>query len=266
MNKTLFKATLKQNYKLLLIFFAILMMYYTIIISIYDPTRMDAWDAMLELFPEEIIKAMGFEILEGSFVGFIAGYYYGFIMLLFPLIYVCIAAYRSIAKYVDNGSMAFLLATPNTRQKIAITQGLYLLCSTLFLIVLVALMGGIVTEAMFPGELEVGRYMLLNLGVLLLFSALSGIGFFASCLFNEAKYALGFGVGVPVFFFVVDMLAGVSEDLSILRFATIYSLFDAKTLINPNINLVLHFGLLIAISVILYISGIVVFKRKNMHL
>ena len=63
MSIALLKHTVRKNWLLWLIFFAVLTMYLTIMIAMYDPEDMESITSMLELFPEDMMKAMGFSQL-----------------------------------------------------------------------------------------------------------------------------------------------------------------------------------------------------------
>ncbi len=266
MNWTLFKASLKANYKVLIIIFLILLMYSSIIIGMYDPASMDAWDAMLSLMPESLLRAMNFTMDEASFLGYIAGYYYGFIIIMFPLIYIAIMGQRMIARFVDTGSMSFLLATPNTRVKVATTQAVYLLISTMVLLLLTALMVMLFGVSMFPGELSIGRFIVLNLNVMALFVLLSGIAFLASAMFNEVRLAVTVGAGVPFGFFIIEMLSGVSDDLSFLKYFTAFTLFNTSKILASDAIVWLHMGILVILGLGCYSLGIYIFHKKDLHI
>jgi ABC-2 type transport system permease protein len=261
----LFRTTVKSNYVIWFIFAAILMMYFSIIATMYDPEAMDSMEAMLEALPPQLVEAMNFSIIAPSLLGFLAGYFYGFLILFFPLIYMVIMADRMIAKHVDNGSMAFLLSTPNSRAKIAFTQAVFLVGSLTLLIGFVTVIGILVSETMFAGELEVGRFILLNVGAALLYFALSGIGFLASCLFNQSRYSLALGGGVPVLFFLANLLAGADEQLSGLKYGTLLTLFDPTAIVTGG-TVWPAFGTLAAIGLVLYGGAMLVFSRKDLPL
>jgi ABC-2 type transport system permease protein len=261
----LFRTTIKSNYVIWLIFAALLTMYFSIIATMYDPEALDSMEAMLAALPPEMVDAMSFNIIAPSLLGFLAGYFYGFLMLFFPLIYMVIMADRMIAKHVDNGSMAFLLSTPNSRAKIALTQAVFLVGSLIVMIGFVTLIGILVGEAMFAGELETGRFILLNVGAALLYFALSGIGFLASCLFNLSKHSLALGGGIPVLFFLANMLAGTGEQLSGLKYATLLTLFDPTAIVTGG-SVLPAFTALAVIGLALYAGAIFIFSRKDLPL
>jgi beta-exotoxin I transport system permease protein len=262
----LLKSTIRSQYLIFLIFAAILALYLAIIASMFDPESIEAFDAMLATLPKEIVSAMHFSIHETSLIGFLAGYFYGFLILLFLLIYTAITANHVIASYVDSGSMAFLLSTPNPRWKIALTQAVYLEGSVALLIVFTMLVGIAVSQAMFPGALDIGRFALLNLGTLLLYFALSAIGFFASCMFNETRRSLALGAGLPVLFLLMKLTSGVSEGLAPIGWASLMGLFDPAAIIAGADSVLPSFLALLLIGAALYGAGIMVFTKKDLPL
>jgi ABC-2 type transport system permease protein len=264
MNIALLRSTLKANYKLWLIMLMVMLMYSTIIISMFDPASMAGWEAILEMMPQEILRAMGFEFVDPTFLGYMAGYYYGFIIIMFPLIYVSIMGQRSIAMYVDNGSMSFLLATPNSRKVIASTQGFYMLMSTVALLIIVALSIFIIGISAYPGDIDFVKFLMLNLNVIGLFVLISGISFLASCIFNETRSAAGFGAGIPIGFYVIHMLANAADDLSFFRFFTIFSLFDTDRILELDPLIYVQMITMYVFGIALYLIGIKIFVKKDL--
>jgi ABC-2 type transport system permease protein len=266
MNKALLKTTFKSNYIMLIIFFLVLLMYSSIIIGMFDPDNLNAWDSILELYSQEMLNAMGFQLIEASLFGFIAGYLYGFIMLMFPMIYIIILGPRMIVRYVDSGSMSFLLSTPNTRQKIAVTQAFYMSVSIIGLIVIINLVNLVFSELMFPKQMNLYSYFLLNLNLIALLSLLGAISFLSSCLFNDSRLASGVGSGIPIGFFAINMLSNVSEDLNFLKYFTVFSLFDSNHAAIQSNRVYLNVAILLISSLVLYFIGISIFKKKDLHI
>jgi len=266
MNSTLLKMDVKTNYKIWLLFLAIMLLYVTMIVSIYDPNNIDAFAAMLSMFPPELMDALNFSISDPSLVGFISGYLYGFIMIIFPMIYVIIVGNRMIAKYVDSGSMAYLLSTPNPRKKIALTQAVFLFTSVTLLIITISVIGFGITAIFFPGILDIQKYVIINLGLIGYYALISSISFFASCLFNETRYSLSIGAGIPIAFFVINMLSGASPDLRFFKYFTALSFYDSNQWLEMG-NIV-WIGMLVFLSgaMILYTIGIRIFMKKDLPL
>lgn len=264
-SKPLLKATIKQNYMVFIIILAVLMLYLPIIILMYDPATQDSLNDILKLLPQGLVSAMGYDNLGVTLMDFIGGYFYGFLILLLPGIYTIIICNRCIASHVDKGSMAYLLSTPNRRTKIAITQALFIIASTTLMIALITLAGILYSNILFPGELDISGFLLLNLGALLLYYAVTGIGFFASCLFNDTKNSLLVGAGFPVAFLVLQMISDAGEKARFLKYFTLFTLFDPDEIIRGG-NFLPQFIALFIIFLVMYGLGIYVFDKKDLPL
>lgn len=266
MSLSLFKATAKSNWVIFLIFFAVLLMYMVVMLGMYDPETMDAMNLYVEALPQGMMEAFGYNIPVTNLITFMAVYFYGFLVIMFPLIYCIILANRLVAVLVDRGSMAYLLATPNTRAKIVTTQGLYLAFSISLLLALTAAVGIAFSETMFPGEMDISAFIKLNLVTIMLTLAISSICFFFSCIFNESKYSLAFGGGIPILFFIINMLKNIGGNNEWLKYLTLYTLFDANAIVTGEQELIAVCLPLAAITIVLYSLGVLVFSRRNLYL
>lgn len=265
-NFVLFMKALKSNYKLILIFMGVLAMYMSIIIGMYDPEDLDILNqlASLKLSPE-LLNAMGFTLMDTSLIGFISSYFYGFLMLAFPMICYIILGNKIVASLVDKGSMASILATPNTRISVALTQGVFLLTTITGLIEFVFIWGIFYCSANLSGMLDIKAFILLNIGVLLLHYAISGICFFSSCLFNESRNSLMLGAGVPIAFLLLQMLSNANKEIEVFRLLTIFSLFQPTKLIAGE-NILPQIISLVSITIVLYLGGVIAFNKKDLPL
>lgn len=265
MSMTLFKADLKKNWLILVIFFGVLTMYLAVMVSMFDPNDMDAIMEMVKLFPEDLMKAMGFSSLATSLTGYLASWLYGLLMFGFPMVYCIILGNRLVAKMVDNGSFAYLLSTPNSRIKVITTQGIYALLSVAVLFAALFGVGVFVSNSMYPGELDVAAFLNLNVTTMLVNMTVMMISFFFSCLFNDSKKSLGFGAGIPILFLLMNMLGGASEKSEALKSFSIYGLYEPVSLINGaevwGIN-ILYVGL----TVVLFAAGVLIFNKKQLPL
>lgn len=266
MNMTLFKTTLRSNYKLFIIFSAVLSMYMMIMIGMYDPDSVKGMEAMLNTMPDELIKAFNFSIIDSSLLGSVAGMFYGFLIFAFPLVFCIITGNRMIAKHNDKGSMSCILATPITRQSVAVTQALYFIISTIGLILITTLVGILASAALFPDKLDAGRFIFLNLIALLLILAESGICFLLSCIFDTSGKALSYSGGILVGFLLMNMLAGIGDKISWLKNFSLYGIFDAAKIIDYENSTWIVSIVYLLIIVLTYLGGIVIFKKRNLAL
>ena len=261
-SNTLLKKEFKSNYKILLIFIAVLTMYEVIIVSMFNPELGETLDAFAKAMPE-IMSAFGMANTGSTLTEFLSNYLYGFLLLVFPMILEIILANKLVAKYVDTGSMAYLLSTPNSRKKIVITQGLFV--NIVILILYVTILGIICSEVMFPGDLDIERFILINMSVLSIHIAISGICFFASCISNDMKLAYSIGAGVPIAFYIIQMLVNMGGKLEKLKYFTLFTLFEPNNIATGNY----HIEFLIAafiIGIVFYILGILLFSKRDLPL
>jgi ABC-2 type transport system permease protein len=248
---------------------AVLILYAAVIVSMYDPSLKATLDSYIQMMPE-IMKAAGMSSYTTNLTGFVSNYMYGFLLLVFPMIFSIICANRLLALLVDRGSISYLLASPVKRITIAFTQ-MKVLCTGIFtMIFLFTLIIGAICEASFPGELDIAKFMLLNIGILCLQLFIGGICFLSSCICNSTKYSLAFGAGIPLFEYVLQMAINMNNNISGLKYATFFTLFNAEALggttdAAPETWAIVALGTLFLGAAALFSAGITVFCKKDLH-
>lgn len=261
--KTLFWYEWKRSLKLLIIFILVLTMYTTIIIQMYDPKMMETLDNFYKIMPE-IMAAVGMTPGSVSLLGFMVSYLYGFIYLIFPMIFTIIKANGLIASYVDKGTMVSLLAAPVSRKKVVLTQLFVLLVNLICLFAYTTILEIILCQSMFPKEFIVKDLIALNACLFSLHLAIAGICFLASCWFNDMRYSLLVGAGIPLLMYIIQMLANVSNNLKNLQYLTIFSLFNGSGILQHEKEAMLGGILLLGLAIILFIGGCIRFCKKDM--
>ncbi|MDR1565459.1 MAG: ABC transporter permease subunit [Oscillospiraceae bacterium] len=114
-------------------------------------------------------------------------------------------------------------------------------------------------------DFSVKDYLLLNLGAFLLMFAIAGISFLFSCVFNLSKNSLMLGAGIPVAFFIFQIMSQVGSSLENFKYLSLNTLFDPGT-ITGNGTFWPQFAILAVLGVVLYTLGITVFKKKDLPL
>ena len=133
MNLTLYRREMRGSIRLLLIFGAVMTLYISIIISMYDPEMMKTLDNFAEVMPD-LMVSVGMKAHASNLLGFMVSYLYGFILLIFPMVFSILRGNALIARYVDKGSMLSLVAAPVKRRTIAFTQMSVLISGIVLLI------------------------------------------------------------------------------------------------------------------------------------
>ena len=264
-NAALYRRELKKSWKTLLIFSLISTLYVVIIISMYDSAMQDTLDNFIRLMPG-LMEAVGMRAGTKGLLGYMSSYLYGFILIVFPMVFSMMTANRLIARYVEQGSMASLVAAPVKRSKIALTQMFTLLTGIIFLVVYITLLELVVAESNFPGELDRGKLLIMNGGLLALHLFIGALAFFFSCLFSDTKYSIAFGSGIPAVMFIIKMLANVGGVAKNFKYATFFSLYAPDDLILQSSSAWWGILALALGSVILFIAAVGIFSRKDLHI
>ncbi|HOP10130.1 MAG TPA: ABC transporter permease subunit [Oscillospiraceae bacterium] len=264
-NATLYRREIKGSWKLFVIFAAVLTMYIVMIVGMYNPELSDMLDEFAQVMPD-LMNAVGMKGDTSTLLGFMATYLYGMLFSVFPMVFSIIRANALIAKYVDRGSMVALLAAPVKRKTVAFTQMAVLGTCIVALVAYITAMQLIAAQAQFPGELDIGKLLLMNAGLLCLQLFIGGICFFASCLFSDAKYSVAVGAGVPVLMYVIRMLANMGGDLEKAKYLTFFTLFNSDKILAGDQSAVIEMLILLAGAVVLFIAGITVFSKKDLHI
>ena len=265
MNLALYKREMKGSIKLLLIFGAIITMYVSIIISMYDPDLMKTLNSFAEAMPE-LMASVGMKADAATLIGFMVSYLYGFILLIFPMLFCILRGNALIAKYVDKGSMSLLIAAPVKRRAVAFTQMTALISGIVLLVLYSTILELICAESGFPGELDIAELFLLNGGLLCLHLFIGGVCFLSSCIFSDTKYSLAFGAGIPIFMYVLQMLANVGGDAEKAKYFTFFTLFNPDGIIAGEREAAVGILILFAGAVICFAAGMMIFDRKDLQI
>ncbi|WP_303871239.1 hypothetical protein [Acetobacterium wieringae] len=264
MSIPLFLKNIKNNTFLLMVFAALMSIYLAVIIYIYDPNGIGAMVDMMSILPTKLVNALGFGTIDSGLTGFIASLFYGFLIYLFPMVYCIILANRLVAKWVYEGSFTSLLCTPNSRIKIIVTQGIYLLASIGVLFTILFMVGYGMSEHFFPGMLDVKVFLKLNIGACLMTMTIGMFCFFFSCLFNSTKPALFFGALIPVSFFILNTLSKLSERTAFLGKFSLYNAFDGLAIVTGQSSISLISGGFAVFIGLLFAAAVGVFTLKRL--
>ncbi|MDO5402665.1 MAG: ABC transporter permease subunit [Eubacteriales bacterium] len=263
MNFTLYKREWKNNWILLLLFAAVLTMYACMIVSMFDPKMEDSLSIMSESMPE-IFAAFGMADVGKTLLEFVTGYLYGMLLIAFPAVYIIILSNRLVARYVDNGSMAYILAVPSKRGRIIFTQAVFSISS---LLVLLAYVAGVIiacSQFMFYGEMELAAFLKLNAGLFGLWIMLGGVCFLFSCIFNDTKWSAGLSTAFVVYSLLVQMVSQVGDKFENLKYITPLTMFQSDAFAAGNSEAWLGCIVMYIIGAVCYTAGIIVFTKRDL--
>jgi ABC-2 type transport system permease protein len=264
-NLALYKKELKRNLMIFLIFFGLIMLYGIIVSALFDPSVENlGWMQMLQEMYPELLDFIGFNVAHlTDYQYFVSGYLYGMLFLLFGLLYANILSNRLIFRYIDRGSIAFLLTTPNSRTKVITTQikvlGTYTFIMTMSMYLILSISG----EVFNPTYVDFGKLLYLNFSFFLFLCFIGALMFLCHSLF-DGKTALGLGMGIPVVFFFLKLISNLGDQYKIVTYLTPFSLFDPIRCINYDGLSFLFNGILIILTAALYFITIHFFKKRDL--
>lgn len=114
-------------------------------------------------------------------------------------------------------------------------------------------------------QFDTSGYLMLNLGCFLLMFALSSISFMFSCIFSLSKNSLAFGAGIPVAFFIFQIISKTGDTMETFKYLSLNTLYNTDAIITGG-EYGIQFMALAGIGIVLYIIGMAAFKRKDLPL
>lgn len=227
-------------------------------------------DSMQDMFAD-----MGDQDMYTLIVGNV---YFKIIGLLFSIVYVILVALNLIAGQVDFGSMAYILSTGTKRNTVIFKQSVFFITSTTLLFVVSSIVSLIVFHIYPPSFSPVTPWTLLlfNLGGLSVTLTLGAIMFMASAIFNRSKHAMALGGGVAVLTLVFTILGMFGSDAmpqmmrmnssSFFNYLSLDTLVDFNSMVRGTTDFIWKLGILVAVSLVSYIIGMTVFRKKDLPL
>jgi ABC-2 type transport system permease protein len=255
----LLKQIVKSNFKLFIVLTGVACVLLLIILIVFTPSTMESIAASSGNMPFNPLGNIS------TLIDFLANQYFGMMALILPMIYVIAVGNKMIAGQVDAGSMAYNLSAPVTRTQVTFANALFLCGSLAAMFGFIAGVGIGAASVIQPGILNNNAFLRLALGDFALQFAITGIVFCSSCIFNRSSRSLILGAGLPVLFFVANLMVGMSKDLEFFKYFSLISLFDKDALIQgagylPGVALLIGLGLALAGA------GMKVFKEKDLPL
>ena len=207
--------------------------------------------------------------------------YYKVIVLIPIFLLVVVASNALIASQVDDGSMAYILATPTERRAVAFTHMVFMLVVPLLIMGIVCGVKCGLNEQI-AGDADVAATVVKFAGMYVLVEAVSAVCYLGSCLFNRSSRALTFGGGITVWCFIasllgvfgsdklVEMGVGITE-LDIFNQLTLVGLLDITAMETVGSDMVNYdflwkLGILAGIAAVAYGVGALRFCRKDLPL
>ena len=264
LNLPLLKRTIKRNGKLWLLFTGILILQMLLAMGLYS-----SGSGMGRIFrgmPDGLAAVFGIDTGADTLTAYLASHLFGFFQPVLAMVYAVIAANRLMVRKVESGTMVYLLSAPNKRGCIANTQAYFLGMSLFVMFFCTTVLGILCCVLRFPGKLDVPQFILCNMGVFCLEICFGGISFLVSCISDESRLSLTVGAGIPALFLLLHMIANTGGSLGVLRFATIFTLFDTADILEGSLSVCWKFPLLAILGFVFFRLGVRLFGKRDLPL
>ncbi len=194
--------------------------------------------------------------------------YYGIMVIMIPSIFILIVTNKLLCAQVDSGSLAYTLSTKVKRTSIIFTQVVFLIGS-IFVMFLSTTLVNIATN-MIVESYSVKEILFMNMSAFCAISALAGICYMFSCIFNLSKKTMGVNGTLTIVFVLALMLcqfADVGVDaLANFKYITIFGLFDVVSILDGTNAWIIEAVILVVIAIVTFGIGTTAFKKKDLPL
>ena len=258
---------LKKDYKSLLIYIAILSFFFLWFISFFDPELLAGLEEAFEAYPETIRLMVGEFASLGEFGGFINIYLFSISWFYFGIYFILKSA-QSIPKEIENKTIDLVMSKPITRTELSLGKYLTFIVEIIFLfygIMVSVLLGILIFPTATANEIFLNEIMFAFLWNFIFIIALISTGYFFST-FLSSKRALAFGFGVVIFFYAVGQFwKAFPEGAQEIKRISIFFYSDMSNLLVNHgwDNVGLHIIILSGYSIVLTISAIIIFNKRD---
>ena len=258
---------LKASKKGILIYTALMSLFYLWFVSIFDPDFFANFNEIMENYPEAIRQMVGEYFSLATFGGFVNVYLLSMSFFFFG-VYFILRSSQDIPKEIENKTIDLMLAKPITRWELSLGKYFYhIIGATIVLVsVFLAIMLGIfIMPNINPIDVNFAELWTAFFIVLLFNYAVISTAFFFST-FNDPKMALVFSFGLVVFFYAIGQFwNSFDKNIQGIKYISIFYYSDmSNLLVNSNWDAVpLKIIFLSTYSIGLTTLSVILFNKRD---
>lgn len=221
-------------------------------------------EAKLDSLPPELLEV--FKIDAGmtmdNILNLLSGNYYGLIFYVIAILFALTFASKLMAKPVDSGEVMLYMAAPISRKTYVVSSLIILLIATGLFVGLngISLM---LANVLFDLEIDLGVLWLLQLNGALILLVLGTFAYIIASLFDDSSKSYMVTGVIFTLFLIANIVSGFSEQFDWLNKVSVFSLFDATSLINQE-SVITSFSWLTGLLIGFVFLSFIRFTRKDL--
>ncbi len=260
------KRELKVNLKSFIIWNVILLGVFLIVYLMYPSIvasdNVSMMDEMLQMFPEEMLKAFNYDIsMMDTAYGWLKSEGFVFVLLITGC-YAGIIGSSILLKEENDKTIEYLNTLPIKRKDIVINKAIVGVIYIVIMIALLTIFNYI--SLTLSGTFDKKQFFLLSITPLFPALVLYFICMFISTFSHKTKKMFGISLGIVLISYFLQMLSQISESVEFLKYASIFTLADIRNVIvDVSINPVM---VIISIVLIVIFFGLTIINYNKKEL
>ncbi len=259
------KRELKANFKNFIIWLGILVIFFLAVYLVYpnivSDEKFTGIDEMMQMFPEELLKAFNMDIASmNTAFGWAKTEGWVFVLLIIG-VYASILGGNILLKEESDETIEYLGCLPVSRTQIVISK---VICGIIYIVAMTLLFGIFNYIALtLSGEFDKDVFAALSITPLFSSLTLFSISLFISTFFRKTKKMIGIALGVTFASYLFNMISEISESVDYLKYISVFTLADIRNVIlNGAINYVMVI-VCIALTIVFTVGTTFRFNRKE---
>lgn len=264
MSRTIFKNMFRRNWKLTVIFLALLCMYLSVIISLIEPDDMEKVQGLFTAL-EGFMGVFSIEIeAMTSPLNYTASTFFSVLVMAFTMVFYVIQARALIARQVEDTSIVCTLSAPVKRSTLVLTGGVYLIFS--MTVIFLGILGCGSGMLSLYGEFDMAAYANLVGVTFCLCTAVAMLSYFLSAAFCGSTLGSRLSVGIPIAFLFIQMMSGAGgEQTEWMSKITPFGYLDSVGIVTGDVSTGGMYAVFAGAVIVLLLASVFVFNRKRLY-
>jgi len=260
------KRELKINLKSFLIWTSIILFMFLVVYLMYpaiiNSDSIAMIDEMMEMFPEEVIKAFNMDIssMDSAF-GWLKTEGFVFVYLITG-VYASIMGSSILLKEESEKTIEYLNSLPLRRKDILKNK---VICGVFYIILMVIIIGLFNYIGLeLSGDFDRKQFILLSITPLFIALPLFAINLFISTISKKTKKTFGIALGISFISYFLSIISELSKETEVFKYFTVYTLGDIRNvIIDISINPIMIF-IALGITLLFIVLSFIKYEKKEL--